>query len=130
MKRLLVLVIAVVLVNNIYYSQELIGKVEENDKYIELIRYSNGICQFSFLSSQQYEGFMLDEEEKDEIYLTIKSTLSNKEEKEYDFKAKFIEADVKLIMKNGKVQFVLYFLGNEHKSGYFNLEEINKLFGS
>ena len=80
-----------------------------------------------FVFKPQYEGFALGDEEKMKIILRLK-VLSNKEEKEYDFKANLLKLMSNLMKME---RFSLFFiLGNEHKSGYFNLEEINKLFGS
>jgi len=142
MKRLLVLVFAIVLINNISHSQ-IIGQFNGNNgESISIFQAKNNNDLFSFtfktLHKKGIKYFGVDEKTKDKIYSQISITLKNKTEKEFDIETKPLSKkdkrnlinNVKVIIKEGNAQFVLYVEEIEFKSHYFSLEAINKLYGN
>ena len=142
MKRLLVLVFAIVLINNISHSQ-IIGQFNGNNgESISIFQAKNNndlfLFTFKTLHKKGIKSFGVDEKTKNKMYSQITITLKNKTEKEFDIETKTLSKkdkrnlinNVKVKIKEGTAQFVLYVKEIEYKSHYFSLEAINKLYGN
>ena len=128
MKRLLVFVFAVALVNISYTQQTFIGEINEGGRYIKLDKDHQNFHYYTFntLEKKEMEVFCVSEATSKRYYTLISICLRSKYEKEFSFTT-MLKNKVIASAKDGRVQFELYKNTEWHTSHYFNLEEFNKL---